>query len=248
LFLFGCGEVQKKDNHNIVVSKDSLNYFFDKANNDSLSYSLRLKYNNSALSLISKNKNDSLNRVNFFKVANRFFNMNNLDDYKKTTWKIIENSKKENDTLSLIKAYNYLIEYYIQNKNPDSTYYYNYEGEKLYRKLNDHLNIAKLLLNKAILQHNASDFLGAEKTVFEILKNLRFEMNNALLYESYNLLGIIYAELAEYKLSKKYYDLAILVSENPELISEYQLRAVTLNNIGVLFRYQEKNNVSIDSF
>ncbi len=247
LLFLGCKRTPKKvDIYN--NPKDSLNYFLEIANNDSIPYSVRDKYNKKALSFTSQKNNDSLNRVYYFKIANRFFNMNNFEDYRKTTLKIIKNATVSKDSINLAKAYNYMIDYHIKFKNSDSIYWYNNHAEKLYSKLKDHVNIQKVLFNKAVLQHNAGDFLGGEKTVFEILKHLRHNNDAAMLYECYNLLGVINAELAEYDLAKKHYDLALNASSNPELLPEYQLEAFTLNNIGILNLYQKKYGEAIKVF
>ena len=139
-------------------------------------------------------------------------------------------------------------DYYIKKSNPDSTYLYNYKSEKLYKNLKDNSNIAKALLNKAILQHNENDFLSCEKTVFEALKYLRYSNNDEMIYESYNLLGIIYGELAEYKLSREYYNKAILMTDKNGMSPEYHLKAITLNNIGLLYRKQNKDYEAIQHF
>lgn len=246
ILLIGCkknisGSVENKKN-------DSLALLFDEANNDSLPFEKRYSSVNKLLEIISVEKNDSMNRVNYFKVANRYFNMNAFEDYKKITKLIIENSESSKDTLSLIKAYGYMSDYYIQKKIPDSNYVYNNKIEKLYTRLKDQANVAKTLLNKAILQHNQGDLLGCERTVFDVLKRLRYVHNDEMMYESYNLLGIIYGELTEFELSKKYYELAIKITEKSQIPAEYHLKAMTLNNMGLLYRYQNKDTEAIKQF
>lgn len=241
----------KKTNKAITSSlnrNDSLAYFFEKANIDSLSYNEKQHYTKKAIALISKEKNDSLNRVNYFKVANRFFNMNALDDYKKTTALIIQKSIEAKDTTSLIKAYTYMSDYYVSKNISDSIYIYNYELQKLYTILKDDANVAKCLLNKAILQHNESDFLGCERTVFTMLKKLRSTNNYEMRYEAYNFLGIIYGELAEYKLSRQYYDRALEIANMDAIPLEYQLKASTLNNLGILYRKQNDDKEALKFF
>lgn len=246
ILLIGC---KKNINENIGdQNKDSLSFFFDEANNDSLPFEKRYSSVNKALDIVSAEKNDSINRVNYFKIANRYFNMNAFEDYKKITTLIIGNSEKANDTLSLIKAYSYMSDYYIEKKIPDSNYVYNNKIEKLYTHLKDYNNIAKTLLNKAILQHNQGDLLGCERTVFDVLKRLRHVHNDELMYEAYNLLGVIYGELTEYKLSEEYYRLAIKITEKSQIPAEYHLKAMTLNNLGLLYRYQNKDVEAIKQF
>lgn len=227
---------------------DSLTYFFERANQDSIAYEKRHEYTTKALALISKELNDSINRVNYFKVANRYFNMNAMEDYKQATLLIINNSLEAKDTASLVKAYSYMTDYYVSKNISDSIYIYNYKLEKLYTILKDNHNVAKCLLNKAILQHNQSDYLGCERTVFRMLKILRVENDNKMRYEAYNILGIIYGELEEYKLSKEYYIKALDISKMKDIPVENQLKATTLNNLGILYGKQNKNVEALEVY
>lgn len=247
LSLIGCKK-SNKDSTSEHNRNDSLAYFLEKANNDSVPFKVKQTYTKKAIQLISKEKNDSMNRVNYFKVANRYFNMDALEDYKSITLLLVEKSLEAKDTTSLIKAYSYMSDYYVTKNISDSTYIYNYKLEKLYTALNDNVNIAKTLLNKAILQHNESDLLGCERTVLTMLKKLRRANNYEMRYEAYNLLGVIYGELAEYKLSKEYYEKALEIANMEQLATEYQLKATTLNNIGVLYRNQNDYKKALNLF
>lgn len=247
LFLISCKKANKSQ-ASATYRNDSLTYFFEMANKDSIVYEKRHRYATKAFNLISKESNDSISRVNYFKVANRYFNMAALEDYKKTTLLIINNSLEAKDTASLVKAYSYMTDYYVSKNAPDSIYIYNYKLEKLYTILKDNYNIANCLLNKAILQHNESDYLGCERTVFKMLKILRIENDNKMRYEAYNILGIIYGELAEYKLSKEYYIKALEISKMKNIPIERQLKATTLNNLGILYGKQGKNIEALEVY
>ena len=218
------------------------------ANNDSITLEKRKWYTKKAVIVISKKNNDSLRRVNYFKVANRYYNMNEMEDYKKTSFLLIKNSIEARDTISLLKSYGYVSDYYISKNISDSAYIYNFELQKLYTLLKDDVNVAKCLLNKAILQHNEGDFLGCERTVFTALKRLRTTNNYEMRYEAYNYLGIVYAELAEYKLSKEYYERALQIVDMGRIPIEYQLKATTLNNLGILYRNQNNDKESLKYF
>ena len=245
--LIGC----KKSNKEINIAEhgsDSLDFFFQEANNDSIAFEKRIEYNRKAIEIISLDNNDSINRVNYFKVANRYFNMNAIEEYKNVSFLLMEKSIRAKDTTSLLKAYTYITDYYMSKNIPDSIYLFNRKVQKIYNSRRDYLNTAKTLLNKAILQHNQGDFLGSEKTVFEVLQKLRFSNDIVMLHESYNFLGVIYGELAEYKLAEFYYQKALEVISRKATPPEYHLKAATLNNLGNLYRYQNKNNKSISFF
>ena len=190
---------------------DSLTYFFEKTNNDNVPHEKRQLYTKKAITIISAEKNDSMNRVNYFKVANRYFNMNAMDNYKKITEIIILNSKKAKDSFSLAKAYSYLGDYYGSKFESEQAYQNYFYAENIYIKLKDKVKIAKTLLNKSILQFNEKDFIGSEKSAYDALKILKKTNNDALTYEANNLLGIIYHELSEVDSSIKYHNTAMLI-------------------------------------
>lgn|GEM_PF-5617642 len=149
VFLFllaGCDSPMKKTPAS--QKPDSLAYFFERANNDSVPYAERQLYTKKAIAVISKDKNDSMNRVNYFKVANRYFNMRDYVKYKKTTKLIIEKAISAKDTFSIAKAYGYMSDHYVNKNIPDSAYKFMEEAEKLYRIQNDDLNVAKFLVEK----------------------------------------------------------------------------------------------------
>ncbi|RZL46426.1 MAG: sensor histidine kinase [Pedobacter sp.] len=246
-FFLGCDRPIKKT---ISSHKaDSLAYFFEKANNDSVAYEKRQLYTKKAITIISKDKNDSMNRVNYFKVANRYYNMGDFEDYKNITQTIVEKSITSKDTLSLIKAYKYMVDYYAKDSNFDSIYYYNYKVEKLYRNLEDDQNLALILVRKAILQHHESDYLGCEISAYEALKILKRIKNSELSFQSNNILGIVYGELEEYKLSNAYYNVALkIINEDKSIPPNYQFKATVLNNLGVLYREQNRNKDAIQVF
>jgi len=197
ILLQGCKKDLKKPK-SLTQRNDSLYYFFDSANNDSLSYEKRQYYNRKAISIIATDRNDSMNRINYFKIANRYFNMNAMDDYKLTTELIVQKSEQAKDSISLAKAYSYLGDYYGGKFISDSAYGFYFKAEKIYKALKDDSKTARALLNKSVLQFNEKDYIGSEKSVFDALKYLRKTDNYQLTYEANNLLGVIYNELTEY--------------------------------------------------
>lgn len=238
----------KKELNSGTTAKDSLSIYFDLANNDTVPYEDRQHYNDTALAIISGQKNDSLNRVYFFKVANRYFNMNDLPSYKKITTDIIERAAQANDSVSLAKAYSYMGDYYNGKFVSDTAYQFYFKAEKIYRKLKDNSKIAKSLLNKSVLQFNEKDFIGSEKSAFDALKFLRRTNNEEMTYDAYNLLGVIYNELSEYDKALFYHNkaLSLIKKQTDENYSYY--RYSSLNNIGLVFQNSNNNKKAVQYF
>lgn len=233
--LFCCSKKQP----NYIVwdsSEDSLSVYFALANDLALTLEKRNEYNTKAFEIVINQKEDSLNRVNLFKVANRYYNANNLQDYNKTVHIVLEKSTNALDSLSIGKAYTYLGDYYVSQTIPDSAFQFYYKAEKLYAKIGDNINLGKTLINKANLQYKAGEFLGSEKSVFNVLRIINREKGvNNILYDAYNLLGIIYGELGEYDNSMVYNNKALAISGDKAIPIEFQSKATSYNNIG--FQY-----------
>jgi len=232
---FGCSQ-KKSDRGFLTPSKDSLSLYFSLANDFNLPRDKRHQYIVKAYEIVINQDNDSLKRVNLFKVANRFYNINNWSDYRKTVRLTIKNSEEAGDTISMAKAYTYLGEYYQSQSIPDSAFLFYNRAEKMYFKLNDNLSLAKILFSEANLKYFIGDFSVAENDVFRILritKNLK--QANSILYDSYNLLGLIYNQLGEFDNAIKYNNKALSVINDKIMPKEYQFRATSYNNIGYMY-------------
>ena len=230
------------------VTANSLLFYFEKANDESLDYQNRHSSADTILAVISKQPNDSLNRKNYFKLANRYFNMNAMDDYKKTTEIIISNSKKAKDSISLAKAYSYLGDYYGSKFESEQAYKNYFYAEKIYAKLKDDSKFAKTLLNKSVIQFNEKDFVGSEKSAIQALQILKKTNNDALTYEANNLLGVIYHELSEFNNAIQYHNAALLILKKQNVPDEFQSKATSLNNLGAVYQKNKNYNKALEYY
>jgi len=246
IFILSCNT--KEQGHAQSQYSDSVSYYLKIADNDRISKEKRLNYNFKALKLICKQNNDSINRLNLFKIANRFYNIESLENYKKITVQIVNKAKEKNDSLSLVKAYIYLQDYYARKFMSDSSYYYNRKIQQIYFRRNDINNLVTSILNKAILQHNEGDFQGCERSIFQMLSIKEGDNNYEILYQANNLLGIIYGELNEYELSKKHYNKALEIISKNKFPKQTQFTATTLNNLGFLYMSQDHNKAAIQKY
>ncbi|KFF20431.1 tetratricopeptide repeat-containing sensor histidine kinase [Flavobacterium hydatis] len=232
---FGCTKKDIEDK-NETSTLDSLSTYLRLANDDSLSFKDKQEYNKKAFFIIINEKDDSLNKVNLFKVANRYYNMSDWDAYKETTKLILERSRNSNDSVHMAKAYTYLGDYYSSKSISDSAFMNYYKAEKVYLRINDENNLAKTFLSKANLQYNEGDLFESEITVFKVLRILKQQKNvNDLFYNSYNLLGILYNEREEYNKALEFHNKALLTIDDKTVPSGLQLRATSLNNVGFVY-------------
>ena len=232
-FLFsGCTKKIEGDK-NVNFSEDSLPSYLSLANDINLPFKYRQQYNEKAFSIIINQKDDSLNKVNLFKIANRYYNMNDWQSYKKTAKLILERSINSKDSVHMAKAYSYLGDYYGTQSISDSAFLNYFRAEKVYLKINDQYNLAKTFLNKANLQYNEGDYFESEISVFKALRILKQEKNvDDQLYDCYNLLGILYNEREEFDKALEFHQYAFNTLANKSIPSEFQLKATSLNNIG----------------
>ena len=239
-FLIGCDK-EKKRNLDVDTSIDSLPDYFSLANNFNLSKSRREEFNKKAYAIVINQPNDSLNRVNLFKIANRYYNMDNLKKYKGTVKEVLKKSETSRDTANILKAFIYLGDYYSNEGVPDTAFMYYFKAEKLYLKNQDSYNVAKTRLSKALLKYNESDFLGSEIEVFKALSSIKGKVAKDIVYESNNLLGVLYSQLEDYNKALLYHTKALSSIDAKVLPSVFQSKATSLNNLGFVYQNMNKH-------
>lgn len=248
IVFFSC----TKNNENLnaaTTSIDSLSAYLSLANDINLPFKYKQQYNKKAFDIIIKQEDDSLNKVNLFKIANRYFNMGDMQNYHQISKLILERSKKSNDSIHIAKAYIYLGDYYSSKSVSDSSFLNYYKAEKVYSQIGDQFNLAKTYFNKANLQFGEGDIFESEKTVFKGLRILKTLKNtSSLLYDFYNLLGILYNEKEEYTKALEFHNKALIVLNDEVIPSELHLKAMSLNNIGFVYMNMQNYNEAQNNF
>ncbi|WP_428230945.1 tetratricopeptide repeat-containing sensor histidine kinase [Flavobacterium sp.] len=235
LILFGCTN-NKNEEMYLNSRKDSLSTYLSLANDLNLPFEYKQKYNKKAFDIIKNQIDDSIKKVNLFKVANRYYNMSDWQSFKSVSKLVLEESINSKDSINMAKAYIYLGDYYQSQEILDSAFLNYFKAEKIYLAINDNVNLARTFLTKADLQLGAGDFFESEITVFKALKALKNKKNvNNDLYDSYNLLGIIYNDREEYDKALEYHNKALFILEDKSIPLELQLKATSLNNIGFVY-------------
>ncbi|WP_433834361.1 sensor histidine kinase [Flavobacterium anhuiense] len=248
LFFIGC--TKKNDlAKNTNSTEDSLSVYLSLANDISLSYEAKQEYAQKALSVIEKKKNDSLTRANLIKVANRYFNMNDLESFKKISELVLNRAIIAKDSVYIAKGYRYLGDYYSNRMVSDSAFRSYFKAQKIYLRINDQYNLAKTLISKASLQYNEADFFESEISVFKALEILKTKKDvHEQLYECYNLLGILYNEREEYDKALEYQNKALKTLEDKSIPSDFQWKATSLNNIGFVYIRMKNYKEAISYF
>lgn len=248
LFIFqGCTK-KNADTQTTTSSEDSLVTYLSKANDFGSTTKVRQEYVQKAFSIIIDQENDSLQRANLFRVANRYYNLNDWKNYQKIAQIVLQKSLTSKDTVSMAKAYSYLGDYYGSQEVSDTAFKYYYKAEKIYIQQKANINLARTRLNKAQLQYKESDYYGSEISALNALRALKGETSDDILYEIFNILGLIYNELGEYDKAINFHTKALSTINDETTPVEFQFRATSLNNLGLVYLNLNKYSKAIPYF
>ena len=205
-FSFLCSLAQSIENNN----QDSVRKFIFQSKNNNLEDSLRINYAIKAVESSSQ-LSDSL-YVLSLKNALSFYTQSSLN-YKQLSKELLKVSKNILDSTSMAEANYNLGKFYVSNLKVDSSYYYHFEAEKIYKAIEDDWNAAQVLLSIAILQRDDKDFTGSEILSFESLSYLdklpSTYLHNRKKAFVYNNLGMVFHQLGQYQDAIKYHELAL---------------------------------------
>lgn len=148
--------------------------------------------------------NDSLYRNFLFDLSAEYYYLNDYNNYLKISKEITLLSKQSKDFFSLARSYYYIGDYYLLD-NKDSAYYFYYQAEKIYRKLNVRGKLALMLFKKACLLMYEGNYSESEIQVSKSLQLLKKSKDYQLLYSAYTILAIDFEKLEEYDNALKYY-------------------------------------------
>ncbi|MGK4566682.1 tetratricopeptide repeat-containing sensor histidine kinase [Flavobacterium sp. 3HN19-14] len=245
--ILSCSDSSKKAKVSLKRN-DSLDYFLEKSYNDTVPKRQKYLYADKALTIVSNEVDDSMNRVNYFKVANRYFYLGNRRKYEITTRKIIKRAVISNDTFSLAKGYQYLGDI----SKIDSSFYYYFQAEKLFVKIKNYEYLASVLLNKAGLQYSQKDYIGCEKSTIAALKLIKISNPNnksqQVVWNAYLTMGAIYTDLEEFPAAINYYKMAIKLWKTSKYLQYYERNEVVFNNIGIAYEHMKDYKKAIECY
>ncbi|WP_290837672.1 sensor histidine kinase [Flavobacterium sp.] len=230
------------------ASNDSVAVYLTLANNDSVPIKKRFIYNSRAYDIIVERETDSLQTTQLFKVANRYYNLGDFPRYKKTTETIIKTTGSNRDTVNLAKAYVYLGDYYYKAQINDSAFYNYLKAEKIYKKLDDNINLGGVYITMARVKGFAYDYVGSELLITQALTLLRDSDDKQKIYEAYTILGYISNELKDYPKALEAHNKALELVNQYNLNNEFHQRAASLNNIGNVYQNENRNLEAIQQF
>lgn len=231
------------------AQNQKINNYLSLAQKETISKEMRIRFGDLAYQAIKGQKNDSITRRNYFKVANRYFPLYELEKYKKVTNEVLALGKASNDSATVAKALYYLGDYFFENAKNDSAYWYYNNAEKIYNKIDDKENLANTILHKAYVLLYEKDFLGSETATIKALDISLSISDKLLVYQCYGNLGSALSGLGNYEKALYYHEKAL--SQIEKLKDNYlyeDFKAQTFHNIGLVYQNNNQYKKALENF
>jgi len=155
-------------------------------------------------------------------------------------------NSKLTDSISIAKNHYNIGELYRKSFLSDSAYSYFQKAEKVFKRNDLKLYLARTLYGIGVCQTNDKDYTGSEVTSIEALTLLEQlnESNNVNKYKSfiYNNLGIVFNELGQFEESVKYYNESLKLKEN--LKGNFD-RSIGLTKNNLAFAYKNSGQYAL---
>ena len=226
---------QKKDS--VDYQKDSIIFYLEASANNSNTIFDKLLYARKAYGMSSGITDDSLKIASILNLAYVNYENEDFDRYKEFSHIGLKIASGIEDSLGIANASRYLGNYYNIGGVLDSAYYYYNQAHKIYKNKKDYFRTGRMLLKMAIIQKNASDFVGSEISSIEALGYLIPLEKNRYLSSTYNNLGIVSNELGNYEAAIENHKKSL---EYKQKLKNRFAELSSLNNIGVV--YEELGN------
>lgn len=239
IFAISCSKDNKSINNHEVLK------FSKKIEDESVSNIEAEKYTDDFLQLLKSFKNDSVKRHYCFQIADKYYNLNNGKKYLEASKNILSLSLAAKDTSHIAKSLRYIADYYASQSIQDSALLYYIKSEKMYKTLNDDINLGKVKLYKATVFYYVGSSDQAEIEGIDALKILKNTKNSQLIYECNVLIGLCEIDLVDYTKAIAYFNHALknlgdLKKYGLSKIQLNSLKSVCYNNIGNAYLQQKK--------
>lgn len=247
LICLGCHSDKK---YKIQSNNKNLDSLLFIANDDKENFDTKLIANQNAENLVFSNSIPDSLKINYaFKLANRYYNLNEYKHYQKVTQKIIAIALKEQDSISISKAYSYLGDYYYRVSIIDSALINYIQADKIYKRIDTGIsNRIENLISMARVKSVAHDFTGAEILVTEALVLLRNTSDYQNMYEAYTILGYLSNEVRNYNQALDAHFKALNIVRKNDINNSHNQAAASLNNIGNVYQNLNEHDKALGFF
>lgn len=210
LILSGCSQMGNQPESN--PANDSVQKYLALAENDSLDFKKRVQYNDKALSFIDFRRNDSLMIKNLYTVSYKYYAFNQAIPLKKTVDILLKKSKKINDSTGLGYYNRNIGLYYLLKSRNEKAIEHLFTAKKIFKSLKNEKYLNRVMLDILLSQSYACDYLGSNKTAFEVLKNNKLGSDLKLICFCNNIIANNFSGLKQHSKAIHYYLKAIKFS------------------------------------
>lgn len=223
--------------------------FSCKNEKEKIETTVNLKYEqkNSDTTNLLQHKKDSLYRKRLHSLAYTYLTQNDSLKFKKTNQKVIELSKKQNDSTLLANAYWDLGYFFNKIVKIDSSYFYYLKAQKIFNLQGNTIKEGKVLQSISFIQSNAKDYRGSEISTIKAIELFDNKKGTDIdLYRSYNNLGSVTNALKEHDRALKYYNKA--QEYYKKIKPKSKINTALVNNIANVYRDKEDYNSAIKNY
>lgn len=223
--------------------------FSCKNEKEKIETTVNLKYEqkNSDTTNLLQHKKDSLYRKRLHSLAYTYLTQNDSLKFRKTNQKVIELSKKQNDSTLLANAYWDLGYFFNKIVKIDSSYFYYLKAQKIFNLQGNTIKEGKVLQSISFIQSNAKDYRGSEISTIKAIELFDNKKGTDIdLYRSYNNLGSVTNALKEHDRALKYYNKA--QEYYKKIKPKSKINTALVNNIANVYRDKEDYNSAIKNY
>jgi signal transduction histidine kinase len=212
---------------------------FVQGENGDIPEAERIHLLDSAYTIISDYKNDSLTRQYYRRAAVAYFTASKYNKSLNIGKEVYELSKKAKDTAGMAKGLYFTALSHYQKGNNDTAFAYYEEAEKLYEDLNEPKNLGEVILYKAYIYYNIGEYVFCETEGIRALK--LFDKKYVFeIYDCYNLIALALDGQDNFDEAIKYYRMALGQIDNMEKSGSDRVfintsKALCYNNIGLVY-------------
>ncbi|MBS7333104.1 MAG: hypothetical protein KIG88_05870 [Weeksellaceae bacterium] len=218
ILLFNCNKNKVENIKNQVPDSSSIPTLIEEANDNNLPDKSRIQRLDKAISLAKEINNDSLE---FRALESKMYLLSELgmkESALKLNHEILKRSKDLKNNKYIANSYFLFGNYYYEEYNTDSAYYYFNKSKDEFIKLKDKDGIAKNSINLAMILNDVASYFESEKLSLEALNQVKHNQNHPFLTPIYNNLAVSSGSLLNYKEELYWYDKALELTDDPYYI------------------------------
>lgn len=197
---------------------------------DTLALEQRIDAIDTAYSIASRSNNDSLINQTLKTYIKVSWRVKDWGIFQKRTHEHLALALKANDSLGYGKTNEYLGRYYMDRFAQDSAFYYYRKAFDVFDAMGDSLRAGRILVSRAIIEKNISDYPKSIATSLLALDYLKSDDDMQRKSSIYNTLASVYNQLGDKGNSLRFHKEAY--SLRKDIPDKPYLTVHSLNNIG----------------